>query len=98
MDYENNYIVGYAGTIVIYAGGKITAGGVVLEPLGTLGGNHDAWVHDNKDGISIYASPWQTKPEEFDQTALDNVGGLGFFAFTLSKYRQKLSRQSEHYD
>ena len=58
LNYEDNYNVGYAGTIVIYAGGKITADGVVLEPLGPLGENYSAWVHDNKDGISIYASPW----------------------------------------
>lgn len=94
LDYEDNYNVGYAGTIVIYAGGKITADGVVLEPLGSLGENYSAWVHDNKDGISIYASPWQTKPEEFDQTALDNVGGLGFFAFMLSTEHGRIGSRS----
>ena len=84
LNYENNYNVGYAGTIVIYAGGKITADGVVLEPLGALGGDYNAWVHDNKDGISIYASPWQEVPEGFDESMLEGVGGLGFFAFSLS--------------
>ena len=83
LDIADGYSVGYEGTIDVYAGGIITAGGVVLEPLGTLVGNHEAWVHDNKDGISIYASPWQEVPDGFDMGLLNSVGGLGYFCFFL---------------
>jgi len=93
LDYGDNYIVGYAGTIDSYAGGKITAGGVVLEPLGTLDGNHKALVHDNKDGISIYASPWQEVPAGFE-AAVASKGGLGFFAFLLSTENGHIGNRS----
>ena len=93
LDYGDNYIVGYAGTIDSYAGGKITAGGVVLEPLGTLDGNHKALVHDNKDGISIYASPWQEVPAGFE-AAVASKGGLGFFAFMLSTENGHIGNRS----
>ena len=83
LNVEDDYSVGYAGTMTAYAGGKFTAGGVVLEPLGELLDEHDAWVHDNEDGISIYASPWQEVPDGFDMELLESVGGLGYFCFFL---------------
>ena len=83
LDIADGYSVGYTGTIDTYAGGKFTAGGVVLEPLGEPIDEHGAWVHDNEDGISIYASPWQVAPDGFDKDMLDNVGGLGYFCFFL---------------
>lgn len=83
LDVEGDYPVGYTGTIDTYAGGKFTAGGVVLEPLGEPIDVHDAWVHDNEDGISIYASPWRKAPDGFDVELLEDLGGLGYFCFYL---------------
>ncbi len=94
LDYEDNYIVGYAGTITAYASGNITADGVELNPVGALGGNHEAWVHHNKDGISIYASPWQEVPEGFDIEMLNSVGGLGYFSFRLSTENAHIGNRS----
>ncbi|MBR2455732.1 MAG: hypothetical protein IKB31_01025 [Bacteroidaceae bacterium] len=82
LDIADGYSVGYEGTIDVYAGGKITAGGVELNPVGEPGIEYGAWVHDNKDGISIYASPWQEAPDGFEE-AVDQQGGLGFFCFYL---------------
>ena len=82
LNVEDDYIVCYEGTITAYASGIINADGVELNPVGALGGNHGAWVHDNKDGISIYASPWEEVPDGF-QEAVISKGGLGFFCFFL---------------
>ena len=82
-DLNDDYYVEYAGTITAYSGGKITAGGVELNPVGEPGIEYGAWVYGNEDGISIYASPWQEVPEGFDMEMLNRVGGLGYFGFTL---------------
>ena len=83
LNYENNYSLLYEGTMTAYAGGKITASGIELNTVGEPGEGYSAWVHDNEHGISIYASPWQTKPEGFNESILESVGGLGYFSFTL---------------
>ena len=82
LDIADDYYVEYAGTITAYASGIITAGGVELNPVGEPGIEYGAWVHDNEDGISIYASPWEEVPDGFEE-AVTNVGGLGYFCFTL---------------
>ena len=82
LNVEDDYYVEYAGTITAYSGGKITADGVELNPVGEPGIEYEAWVHDNKDGISIYASPWQEVPDGFED-AVASKGGLGYFCFTL---------------
>ena len=82
LNVVDGYSVEYAGTITAYASGKITAGGVELNPVGAPGYEYGAWVHDNEDGISIYASPWQEVPDGFEEAVAD-VGGLGYFGFTL---------------
>ena len=83
LNVEDDYYVEYAGTITAYAGGTITPAGVELNPVGEPGYEYGAWVHDNEDGISIYASPWQVAPDGFDMEMLEDVGGLGYFCFTL---------------
>ena len=65
-----------------YASGIINADGVELNPVGAPGLDCGAWVHDNKDGISIYASPWEEVPDGFEEAVLSK-GGLGYFGFTL---------------
>ena len=83
LNVVDGYSVEYAGTITAYASGIITAGGVELNPVGAPGGlDCGAWVHDNEDGISIYASPWQEVPEGFEEAVIQR-GGLGYFCFTL---------------
>lgn len=83
LNKDDDYYVEYTGTMTAYAGGTITPAGVELNPVGEPGYEYGAWVHDNKDGISIYASPWQVAPEGFNMALLDEVGGLGYFCFTL---------------
>ena len=79
---EDDYTVEYAGTMTAYAGGTITPAGVELNPVGEPFDPYGAWVHDNEDGISIYASPWQEVPDGFDEMdKLELVGGLGYFLF-----------------
>lgn len=83
LNKDDDYYVEYAGTMTAYAGGTITSTGVELNPLGEPGYDCGAWVHDNEDGISIYASPWQVAPDGFNMAMLEDVGGLGYFCFTL---------------
>ncbi len=83
LNVEDDYTVGYTGTMTAYAGGTITPTGVELNPVGEPGYEYGAWVHDNEDGISIYASPWQEVPDGFDMDMLNRVGGLGYFCFFL---------------
>lgn len=83
LNKDDDYYVGYAGTMTAYAGGTFTPAGVELNPLGEPSYEIGAWVHDNKDGISIYASPWQEVPDGFDEAQLEFAGGLGYFGFTL---------------
>lgn len=83
LDIADNYTMVYGGTMTAYAGGSITPSGVELNPAGTPGDGATAWIHDNEHGISIYASPWQTIPEGYEDM-VNGVGGLGFFAFVLS--------------
>ncbi len=99
LNVVDGYYVEYAGTMTAYAGGTITPAGVELNPLGEPGIEYGAWVHDNEDGISIYASPWQEVPEGFDMEMLDRVGGLGYFCFILyddadNEYYREFKRKS----
>ncbi|MBE6284022.1 MAG: hypothetical protein E7098_06745 [Mediterranea massiliensis] len=80
LNVEDDYTVEYAGTMTAYAGGTITPTGVELNPVGEPFDPYGAWVHDNEDGISIYASPWQVAPDGVNQSKLDKVG-LGYFLF-----------------
>ena len=75
-----NVFVWYKGTFTAYSGGGITADGIELNAADPYAYNY-AWLHENEDGVSFYASPWQEIPDVF----AEDFDALGIFSFQVKK-------------
>lgn len=90
-DSETLYVE-YVGTMYAYAGGSITTDGIRLN---FIGGPYitSAKLHENEDGISIYASPWREMPSDLPDDLADNFDGLGYFSFQVKKGDDTYTRE-----
>ena len=71
-----------SGTFTGYTGGFIKSSGIELKKTCISGAPF--WTHDNEDGISFYAHPWETLTEEDgDYTYSDEFTELGTFKFAV---------------
>ena len=80
--------VWYKGTFTAYAGGGITADGIELNGADPNEYNY-AWLHENEDGVSFYASPWEEIPDVFE----DEFDALGIFSFQVKKGDDTYTRE-----
>ena len=80
--------VKYKGTFTAYAGGGITADGIELNGADPREYNY-AWLHENEDGVSFYASPWEEIPDVFE----DEFDALGIFSFQVKKGDDTYTRE-----
>ena len=80
--------VWYKGTFTAYSGGGITADGIELNAADPRAYNY-AWLHENEDGVSFYASPWQEIPDPF----AGDFTSVGSFSFQVKKGDDTYSRE-----
>lgn len=80
--------VKYKGTFTAYGGGGITADGIELNAADPSEYNY-AWLHENEDGVSFYASPWEEIPDPF----AGDFTSVGSFSFQVKKGDDTYSRE-----
>ena len=80
--------VKYKGTFTAYAGGGITADGIELNGADPREYNY-AWLHENEDGVSFYASPWEEIPDPF----AGDFTSVGYFSFQVKKGDKTYTRE-----
>lgn len=82
---ENLLVIIDSGTITGYTGGFITSSGIVFKMNNICRSGAPFWTHDNEDGISFYAHPWETVTEEDDDdyTYSEEFTELGTFNFAV---------------
>ena len=80
--------VKYKGTFTAYGGGGITADRIELEAADPREYNY-AWLHENEDGVSFYASPWEEIPDPF----AGDFTSVGSFSFQIKKGDDTYTRE-----